>query len=88
MWTAEIFINALSDALVQRTCPALYDQLDVVTMVTDQRLKAETTAAIHEWAASAVSCMCTLPVIGAHSNWIVRILLTVWIRKTNPKIPL
>ncbi|KAJ7360796.1 hypothetical protein DFH08DRAFT_931124 [Mycena albidolilacea] len=29
MWTDEIFIGALSDALVQRTRPALYDQLDV-----------------------------------------------------------
>jgi hypothetical protein len=32
----------------------------VVTTVTDQRLKAESTAAIHEWA-SAVSCMLMLP---------------------------
>jgi hypothetical protein len=60
MWSDEIFIEALSDALVQRTCPALYDQLDVVTTVTDQRLKAESTAAIREWA-SAVSCMLMLP---------------------------
>ncbi|KAJ7735229.1 hypothetical protein B0H14DRAFT_3516918 [Mycena olivaceomarginata] len=50
MWSDEIFIDALSDALIQRTRPALYDQLDVVTTVTDQRLKAESTAAIREWA--------------------------------------
>ncbi|KAJ7898249.1 hypothetical protein B0H14DRAFT_3424602 [Mycena olivaceomarginata] len=55
MWTDEIFIDALSDALVQRTRPALYDQLDMVTTVTDQRLKAKTTTAICEWAASAIS---------------------------------
>ncbi|KAJ7698479.1 hypothetical protein B0H14DRAFT_2649435 [Mycena olivaceomarginata] len=53
MWIDKIFIDTLSDALIQRTRPALYNQLDVVTTVTDQRLKAETTAAIHEWAANA-----------------------------------
>ncbi|KAJ7814831.1 hypothetical protein B0H14DRAFT_2603873 [Mycena olivaceomarginata] len=53
MWTDEIFINALSDALIQRTRPALYDQLDVVTTATDQRLKVESTAAICKWVASA-----------------------------------
>ncbi|KAJ7738884.1 ribosomal protein S6e-domain-containing protein [Mycena olivaceomarginata] len=52
MWSDEIFIEALSDALIQRTRPALYDQLDVVTTVTDQRLKAESTAAIREWASA------------------------------------
>ncbi|KAJ7733377.1 hypothetical protein B0H14DRAFT_3517387 [Mycena olivaceomarginata] len=34
-------------------CPALYDQLDVVTTATEQRLKDKSTTAIHEWAASA-----------------------------------
>jgi hypothetical protein len=61
VWTDEIFIGALSDALIQCTRPALYDQLDMVTTATDQRLKAESTAAIREWAASAISCMLTLP---------------------------
>lgn len=61
MWTDEIFIDALTDALIQRTRPALYDQLDVVTTATDQRLKVESTAAIREWAAGAVSCLLTLP---------------------------
>jgi hypothetical protein len=87
MWTDEIFIDALTDALIQRTRPALYDQLDVVTTATDQRLKVKSTAAIREWAASAVSCLLCHALPGAH--WIVRILrIRIRNRKMNPKIPL
>jgi hypothetical protein len=56
MWNNEIFLNTLSELLVARRHPALYDQLDVVTTATEQRLKDKSTAAIREWAASAVSC--------------------------------